>query len=406
MSRIKNWLSKDKTLETSDERQLARPVVKKRSGLKPHAIQIVESDFYRFLVSKASLLPQEVDDVAEIPDDRILLEVELAPTLLRQALKQESKDLFEALKAQLFQDVESRVEYCLADLKEDTLQRFAISSSSMEAVNLLSTKVASISRIKPFVLKQSNLVQSFVSVLNRFGVGQRQSGKPLETKDAGLALSFLGVEQIRYVIPYLMVNESLKDSGVKYSQSSRKIWNHVQITATAAHALASLDDSLNEDQVYMMAIFHEIGATFLLHVVDDCFHSARRDISKMAASSGASEVSHQLSEIYSAVPVLDKLMPIKARGLSAQLARHYNLNHFMLANTLDELAQTMEFEDLGPYAKVIAQARSYSVFKQMFKEQLIDKKQAAALLNYYQLDTPQIKYLNKQLYLKVPKIEP
>jgi len=55
---------------------------------------------------------------------------------------------------------------------------------------------------------------------------------------------------------------------------------------------------------------------------------------------------------------------------------------------------------------VIAQARSYAVFKQMYKEELIDKVQATALLNYYQLDSKKIKLLNQQKYLKVPKVEP
>ena len=121
--------------------------------------------------------------------------------------------------------------------------------------------------------------------------------------------------------------------------------------------------------------------------------------------SGASEVSHQLAEIKSAIPVLERILPSKAQELSVKIAQHYQMSFLMLGNVLEELAQTMSFDELSPVAKVVAQARGYSVFKQLFKEELIDKKQAAALLNYYQLGNVKLKLLNSQKYLRVPKLE-
>lgn len=408
MSRLKNWLSKDdKTLRSAKEKS-HRPITSAdaKSGLKSAGVIDTETNFYRYLVSKALLLPQSDEIDSQISDNRILLDIELAPALARQASKQESKDLFNALKAQLFHDVETRVEKRLMAIDDSTYQRFTIAPYLMEAMNIINTKAASVSRIKPLVLRHATLVQNMVNVLNRFDAVKKSSDKPLEKKDAELCLGYLGIETLRVLLPYLIVHESLKDTGIKFHQISRKLWNHVQITAKAASLLATLDDTLDPDEVYMMALFHEMGAAFLLHVVDECFHETRRELSKQAMESGASEVSHKLAEINSAIPVLDKLMPEKAKALSVDIARRYKMNHFRLASTMEELAQSMSIDDMGATARVIAQARSYAVFKQMYKEELIDKIQATALLNYYQIDSAKIKLLNQQKYLKVPKIEP
>ena len=408
VSRLKSWLSKEDKSIQSAEQKSRRPAADgdAKSGLKSAGVIETETNFYRYLVSKASLLPKADDFDSEIPDNRILLDVELAPALARQATKQENKELFNALKAQLFQDVESRVENRLMSIDDETYHRFSISSYLMDAVNIVNTKAASISRIKPLALKHAGLVQNLVGVMNRFGLIKKSDDKPLEPKDAELCLGFLGIEKIRVFLPYLIVHESLKDAGTKFHQTSRKIWNHVQITAQAASALASLEDGLDPDEVYMLALFHEMGAAMLLHIVDECFYETRRELSRDAAESGASEVSHKLAEITSAVPVLDRLMPMKAKALSAEIAARYKLNFFRLAPTLTELSQSMSIDEMGPAARVIAQGRSYAVFKQMYKEELIDKVQATALLNYYQIDTHKIKLLNSQKYLKVPKVEP
>lgn len=408
MGPFKKWLGKEDTPEAakkSEQPEQTPPDIKQRSGLKSNAVKQIELDFYRFMISKALLLPEQVESDSEIPDNRILLDIELAPALARQAEKQESKDLFNALQAQLFQDVEVRVESKLSAKGSDIWQRFTINSSLMDAINILMTKAASISRIKPLILKDASLLQNLVTVLNRLGMGKKNSDKPLESKDAELCLSALGIEKLRTFLPYLIVHEAMKDSGTKYNQTSRKIWQHVQITATAARALASLDDSVNEDEAYVMALFHELGATFMLHVVDEAFQEARREVSKQAMESGASEVSHQLAEVKSALPVLERLLPAKAKKLSVDIASQYSMNFLRLSSVYGELEGTLNFDDLTPMARVISQARCYSVFKHMFKEELIDKKQAALLLNYYQLNGVKIKELNKQKYMKIPKLE-
>lgn len=407
MSRLKNWLSKEDNTTNNAKVKSRKAVIDKdsKSGLKSAGVIESETNFYRYMASKALLLPQVEEVDSDIPDNRILLDVELAPALARKALKQEEKDLFNALKSQLFLDVETRVEHRLASIDDSTYQRFAIAPCLMEAMNIINTKAASISRIKPLVLKQATLVQNMINVVNKFEQVKRTDNKPLENKDAELCLGYLGIEKLRVFLPYLIVQESLKDTGRKFQQTSRKFWNHVQITAQAAKTLAELDNKLNADEVYMAALFHEMGSVFLLHLVDECFHEARREVSNQAMENGASEVSHKLAKINSAVPVLEKVMPVKARALSAQLALRYDMNFFRLASTLEELAQSMSIDKMSNIARVIAQGRSYAVFKQMYKEGLMDKIQATQLLNYYQLDTKKIKLLNQQKYLKVPKVE-
>jgi len=407
VSRFKKWLGKEETPAVAETKKSTQvpPKLEKKSGLKSNVIKQIEVDFYRYLISKSLLLPDEVEYNSEIPDNRILLDIELAPALARQAEKQESKDLFNALKAQLFQDVEARVENKLANIPTDLWNRFTIDDNLLDAVNILMTKAASISRIKPLILKDASLLRNFVNVLNRLGMGKKNSDKPLEPKDAELCLSSLGVEKLRLLMPYLIMHESMKESGAKFNQTSRKIWQHVQITATAAHALAKESGDVNPDEAYILALFHEMGATFLLHLVEDCFSESRRDISKQAMDSGASEVSHQLAEIKSAIPVLERVLPKVSRKLSIDIADKYQLSFLRLTTIYSELAQTMSYDDLSPMAQTIAQARCYSVFKQLFKEELIDKRQAAALLNYYQVDSAKIKLLNSQKYLKIPKLE-
>jgi len=395
VSNVKDWLSQDDKNDSEI-----------KSGLKPAIVIEAETNFYRYLVSKSLLLSNSDDIDSPPPENRILLDIEVAPALERQAEQEENKDLFNVLQAQFFQDVETRVENCLAIIDDDVYQQYKIAPNLMDAMNMFNTKTASISRIKPLILKQATLVRNMISMLNRFNTIKKSNDKPLQTTDAELCIGYLGIEKLRIFLSYLIVHESLKEAGTKFNQTSRKLWAHIQITAQAASELATLDSTLDPDEIYMLALFHEIGSVFLLHVVDECFHEARREISEMAMESGASELSHKLAEINSIVPVLEKLMPNNVKMLSFKLATHYNMNSFKLAPVLDELANTVSIDDMSDKARIIAQARSYAIFKQMYKEELIDKKQSTELLNYYQLDSNKIKILNRVKYLKVPKVEP
>jgi hypothetical protein len=244
-----------------------------------------------------------------------------------------------------------------------------------------------------------------VTLLNRFNLGQKTSGKPLEVKDAELSLSFLGIDQLRLLLPYLIVHELLKDSGRKFNQTSRKLWQHLQISAEAARQLAVHDDQVNADEFYMQAILHEIGAIYIMHVVNECFEESSKSFRLLAKKNGASEVGNQISEIKSAAPVLDKLLPLLAPTISYRLAKHYKLSHFTLSNSLEEIATMMTFDELDPVARLIVQGRAYAVFKQMFKAELMSKEQAVEYLKYYQLDATRMRALSKVKFLKVPKIE-
>lgn len=404
MSNVKEWLSQDNKIAQSDDVQYGHQLEVK-SGLKSAIVIETETNFYRYLISKSLLLSTNEIVDSTPPDNRILLDIELAPALVRQAEKEENQDLFNVLQAQFFQDVETRVENCLAVMDDDVYQQYKIAPNLMDAMNMFNTKTVSISRIKPLILKQAALVKNMVNVLNRFDAIKKSNDKPLQTTDADLCIGYLGIEKLRIFLSYLIVHETLKETGSKFNQTSRKLWTHIQVTAQAASELAILDGTLDPDEIYMLALFHEIGSVFLLHIVDDCFHEAKREISEMAMDSGASELSHKLAEINSVAPVLEKLMPNKVKALSFKLASRYNMNSFKLAPILDELANTVSIDGMSDKARVIAQARSYAIFKQMYKEELIDKRQSTELLNYYQLDSNALKTLNKVKYLKVPKVE-
>ena len=73
MSRLKNWLSKeDKTLKKSDVKS-RQPVTSNdaKSGLKSAGVIESETNFYRYMASKALLLQQVEEVDSEISENRI-----------------------------------------------------------------------------------------------------------------------------------------------------------------------------------------------------------------------------------------------------------------------------------------------------------------------------------------------
>ena len=407
MSRLNKGFGKDQTNEepTLEEQSAAKATITKKIGIKSSSIKELDHTFYRYLVSKVLLKPNEPAVDSEIPDNRILLDVELGPALKRQAERQASLDLFRTLEAQLFKTVEDTAQAQLTNLDAESLRRFAISENLMSAMNVLNARAASISRLKPLVVKDRGLMQNMVTLLNRFSIGQKSSGKSLELKDAELSLSFLGVDHLRLLMPFLVMHEALKDSGRKFNQTSRKLWMHIQITAEAARQLSITKEIGNPNEVYMQAIFHEIGAIYILHVIDECFSVQLKNLNKLAKEGESSEVSDRISEIKSAAPVLDKILPLRGAEISFRLAQAFKLSHLPLRNTLEQLSNAMTMDELSPTARLIAQGRAYAVFKQMFKAELMNKAQASAYLKYYQLNADSIRMLNKVKFLKVPAIE-
>ena len=329
MNRLSKWFSKGQKNGSEEvAEETSGPV---SSGLKTSALKDVEQRFYRFVIGKAAIAQQE-DPGSELPEDRILLDIELGPALKRQAEKQASADLFNALQAQLYQTVEERVEHEIDQLDPAMLYNFTISKNLLAALEVLSTKAASTARLKPLLADERNVLRDMVNLLNRFNLCQKPGDNPLELKDAQLSLSFLGVDQLRYLLPYLAANDALRRSGQCFDQPSRRLWLHLQCTADAARLLAEqqADAKIRPDLAYNLAMLHEIGSIYLFHLIDRCFNDELQKMRRQARKDLAGDIDQLLAQVRSAVPVLDALMPKRASSLGVKLAEQFGFQYLQL----------------------------------------------------------------------------
>ena len=258
-------------------------------------------------------------------------------------------------------------------------------------LELLSQKAASINKIKPLAVSLPWLAADLISLVNK---PQYKKRADVTVNDAKLALSYIGLDNLKLVMPTYILKHWLVRSTVPFKLMKRKLWHDSLSIALASSALAQYTGS-NRYTAFTTGMLSNIG---------------NLAITRCYLSTYARMYNHELNEAYNAKDknlhdilvkinnppelLLEQLI-LRSSALSAELIELMNFDRLPITEAVFDIAYCESIDKMCPIAQLVTKAKVYVCYRNLVNANLINDEGIQLLFESAKLTKAEITLLNK-----------
>ncbi|MCH1929493.1 HDOD domain-containing protein [Shewanella sp. A25] len=371
-------------------------------GVRPGKIIEIEHRLYQQLIlSKQKASPTLLDDLdRELEADAHKLDVEREAIMARLLKQMQARDVFEAISKQLCDTVNNGIEHQLAT-PELVLSKSNINESQLLLLELLLAKNLDAARSRPLISNLPWLCRDLTNMVNSPGFrARRPQSSDVRVTDIKLVMNYIGIENLRTIIPYFCLRNWLPSGNTKLLWTTRKLWRYSVVSGIAANALAKLHET-ETALVYSGALMHQLGTSVVLSLSARLFEQTWGNWLREASGS-------RDKEVYDAVMATE--FPAKAvfqhvmhygHKLNWQLLELLKFENSPLTQILKELDQNLSYRELSESAALVARASCYAKVLLLEEMRQIDPQEKRLMFDYYELSEQEVLRLKAQNYRKL-----
>jgi HD-like signal output (HDOD) protein len=266
-----------------------------------------------------------------------------------------------------------------------------IEDAAPAIMEVLSVKASSIKRISPLVTSLPWLATELINLVNK---PQYRKRADVQVNDSNLALTYIGLENLKLVMPTFMLKHWLPNSTAPFALMKRKLWNDALSIALASQVLAK-EKGLDPFTAFAAGMLSNIG----LLAVTRCFLKTYNEMYKLelkAAYDARDKKLHNvLVEFEMSPELLHEQLISRSSKVAADLVELMRFDRLGITESLFDLAYTDNFKELSELAKVVVKAKAYIAFRSLAKEDLINNDESKALLKSAYLTPQEMALLKK-----------
>jgi len=266
-----------------------------------------------------------------------------------------------------------------------------IEDAAPAIMEILSVRAASIKRIAPLVKSLPWLAEELIKLVNK---PQYRTRADVQVTDSTLALTYVGLDNLKLVMPTFMLKHWLPISTSPFPLMKRKIWNDSLATALASQVLAK-EQGLDPFTAFAAGMLSNIG----LLAVAKCFLQTYSEMYKKELKVAYDERDKRLHDVLvefdmSPELLLEQLINRNHR-VAADVVELMRFDRLSITEPLFDLAYTADFNQLSATARLVVKAKAYVSFRSLAKEGLIDNDEAKLLLSKAHLTPQEVALLKK-----------
>ncbi len=266
-----------------------------------------------------------------------------------------------------------------------------IEKAAPDVLEILCLRAASIKRISPLINALPWLSRDLVSLVNK---PQYRKRADVQVKDSNLAISYVGLDNLKLLMPTFTLKHWLPTSTAPYALMKRKLWNDSLSTALAASALAKAD-GLDEYTAYAAGMFSNIGLLAVtqctLHTYNELYQKELRS----AYDNKDKKLHDALVEFDSSPELLLEQLIARSAQITADMVELMRFDRLLITEPIFDLAYATDYQKMHPIAQLVAKAKAYVTYRSLAKEELIDTEEAKTILSSVRLTQKDITLLKK-----------
>lgn len=266
-----------------------------------------------------------------------------------------------------------------------------IEDAAPTILELLSLRATSINRIQPLSSSLPWLATDLISLVNK---PQYRKRADVQVNDAKLALSYIGLDNLKLVMPTFILKHWLPNSTAPYGLMKRKLWNDSLSVALAASVLAK-DKKLDWYTAFTTGMLSNIGQL----AVTRCFLNTYNDMHKKTLRKAVEDkdklLHNVLVKVDNSPALLLEQLTLRSSKLSADLIELMSFTRLPITEAMFDLAYGDDIDTMSPIAQVVAKAKVYVNNRSLTKANLIDDNETNLLFETVKLNEKDVSLLNK-----------
>lgn len=262
-----------------------------------------------------------------------------------------------------------------------------------ELLDILSTRACSVSRIEPLVGCLPWLHEAILKDINSPQNRRLDAkGKPIIIESIRTALSTLGIENLKKIIPYFVFKYCIPQVTDPYPQIKTKFAEYYLGVANASSRLASQQD-VSEFNAYILGMLAGLGRCASIRQYFREFDKTLREYAQEAMAKRDQDTYGALQLVQPSPTKLSDLMRTFSRSITERAFEH------MLFRRINMLGAWTEDDHL--LYQINTTAQKFTQLKMLIRYRLVDRDMAKSHLTSLKINPSALEELNKPELFKL-----
>ncbi len=313
---------------------------------------------------------------------RTLLEVEQAAEKKRQEKTSEQLKYNTKVSTHLHQLIDKAIKKQLEDIDYIYDEVIGIQGAVPTMLDILATRAASVGRLEPLINDLPWLGRELVKLVNLPHYRkQRSKGRAVTVDNPQLAIRYLGLENLGFVIPTFAMRHWMPHSTEPFTLLKRKLRDCAMSVAIAAQTLAK-HHGVNEYHAFTIGIFFELGKVALSRLYIRTFESIWQHKVKQARDALNKDLHTALIELKPDPLFLRNLLVEQSLPLTRKLAEKMEFKYLPFNHLFNELDEQPDLHQRSKLSQVISKAQCYTQYDMLHSHQLIEDDEKEIWFDY------------------------
>jgi len=288
-------------------------------------------------------------------------------------------------------DVRNQVNEELENQENLYYQVLKIEDAASAMLELLSLRATSVNKIKSLATSLPWLKNDLINLVNK---PQYRKRADIQVNNAELAISYVGLDNLKLVIPTFILKHWLPTSTAPFGLMKRKLWNNSLSVALASSALAKLNN-LDTFTAFTTGMLSNIGQLAVTRVLLSTYNEMHAEKLQKAYENKDKKLHDILVKADSSPELLLEQIKMRSSKLSADLVELMHFDRLQITEPMFDLAYADDVKKMCPIAQIVIKAKAYVAFRSLAKEDLINSDETKLLLTSVHLTQGEITLLKK-----------
>lgn len=363
------------------------------SELAPDIVEEIQHRFYNLLIGL-----EMAQDAAGVEGNKVKFEQTEQSNSRRQLLRVEKiairdKDLNQRSEANYTNSIRDRVHDELIVRLEEQLKGddylfeklLSIHEKFPEVIDIMSVRAASTSRIESVISPVQWLQADILKMVNMPKYRKTDKrGKVVNIDNLRVALNFLGVDNLKMVVPSLALRRWIPQITDPYPEIKKRLWEHAIGSAMACKRIAEVVE-LPGSHAFTLGMFHEVGKIVVTKLYFRLFDQVLQDALKEAHKEKLRDEHTALTKITPSGDFLQKIMRKYSLSISQRMIHQMDFKRVFIASAMEEFATAVPIQKMSPMGQVLAQGDAYNKYRMLKSYRLIQMEEAKQYLRQFKM---------------------
>ena len=269
------------------------------------------------------------------------------------------------INQQLHSVIDKKLLQALADTQDICENLLNWSEHTTNLIDLLATPSATISKVEAIAVNIPWLVDELLKQVNQPQYRRRDArGDVIAVDTLKTALSFIGIDNVKRVIPALIYKQTLPLISDPFPQIKHKVWEFSLICARTAETIAK-SHKVKPFDAYTLALFSQLGRSVIIKLYFRLFEQVHLDFLRHAQKAKLRNLHSALIQL---VPDPNQLLPLIEEHSDKTALHLFDYMVFKRVSYTGAMQQMLDDvlpDDAEPLTQVLQQSRYYAKYRML-----------------------------------------